>query len=164
MADFFGKLKVGFNKGTKVIQAKGTSAIEANKVKSELNALKKKRVQLFADIGKTVYEADKDGNFTTELVKEVLVSIKECDEQIVVVEAKINEIKESTEARLKEIDEEAKQEEAEMDANAEIKVEASVPDSEDVVDVEIEVEKEVVTQEIQSEVEVEIQEQHDKEQ
>lgn len=159
MADFFNKLKVGLNKGTKVIQAKGTSAIETNKVKSELNALKKKRLQLFADIGKTVYEADKDGSFSTELVKDVLVTIKECDHEIVEIESKLDGIKESTEARLKEIDEQARLEEAELAANTEVKVENVVPETEQVKDVEVEVEKTVVAQDIQTDVKVEVQQQ-----
>lgn len=159
MADLFGKLKVGFNKSTKVLQTQANSVLETNKIKSELSNLQKRRISLFADAGKTIYEADKNGTFDVNLIDTVLTPIKALDQEISEVEEKLANLKDEKEEKLREIDQQAKLEEAELEAKANTTVENNVPAAEEVVDVDVVVE----TQEVQQEVEVEIQDQGNQE-
>jgi len=103
MADFFSKLKKGIDKSAKVISAKSSSAIESNKVKSELGALRKSKNETFNAIGKKVYEAVLANDFDLTTVEEEINALKDFDVAIVEKEAAIVLIKSETEAKLEEI-------------------------------------------------------------
>lgn len=103
MADFFSKLKKGIDKSAKVISTKSTSAIESNKIKSELGALKKSKNETFSAIGQKVYEAVLAGEFDLDAVTEEISALKDFDLAIVEKEAAIEQIKAETEAKLEEI-------------------------------------------------------------
>ncbi len=103
MADFLNKLKKNIDKGAKVITAKSNSAIETQKVKSELNALKKSKAEAFSSIGKKVYEATQEGAFDLDLVADEISSLKELDAALADKELEIEKIKMDTEAKLDEI-------------------------------------------------------------
>jgi uncharacterized small protein (DUF1192 family) len=102
MADFFGKLKQTIDKSAKVITAKSSSALDSQKIKSEISALKKsKNEQLFA-IGKKVYESDKY-TFNLDLVSTELNNVAGFDADIALKEAELERIKAETEEKLDQI-------------------------------------------------------------
>lgn len=107
MSDFFSKLKKGIDKSTKVISAKSNSVIESNKVKSELNAIKKSKVDTFLTIGKKVYEAVENDSFDLSLLNEEIVAIRNFDVAIAEKEAELERIRIETDAKLSEINESA---------------------------------------------------------
>lgn len=102
MADLFNKIKQGIDKSTKVIGTKSTSLIDSNKVKSEINALKKNKDELIQKIGNVVYEVGRDA-FTIDLVVEELDSIHVLDAQIKDKEMELERIKLEADEKLQEI-------------------------------------------------------------
>lgn len=102
MSDLFGKLKQGIDKSTKVIGAKSASLIDTNKVKSEISTLNKSKEEQLLKVGILVYEAD-PMLFTYELVREHIDIIKSIDEQIVLKNEELEQIKLDTEEKLQEI-------------------------------------------------------------
>ncbi len=102
MSDLFGKLKQGIDKSTKVIGAKSASLIDTNKVKSEISNLNKSKEEQLLKVGVLVYEAD-PMLFTYELVREQIDIIKSIDEQIVLKNEELEQIKLDTEEKLQEI-------------------------------------------------------------
>lgn len=131
MADFFSKLKKGIDKSAKVIGAKGTSAIESNKVKSELSALKKSKNETFKAVGIKVYEAVLAEDFDLSLIAEEINALKDFDVAILEKEAEIEKIKADTEAKLEEINTIVEDEIIEPIKEVEVQVEDQV---EDIVD------------------------------
>lgn len=103
MADFFSKLKKGIDKNAKVLSTKSSAAIESNKVKSELSALKKSKNETFSVIGKKVYEAVLADGFDLAAVMEEVNALKDFDIAILDKEAAIANIKAEAEAKLVEI-------------------------------------------------------------
>jgi|GEM_PF-1384916 len=102
MADFFGKLKQTIDKSAKVITAKSTSALDTNKIKSEINELKKSRNGILFSIGKKVYESDKNA-FSLDLVATELVNVADFDARITLKEAELERLKLETEEKLDQI-------------------------------------------------------------
>jgi hypothetical protein len=107
MSDFFSKLKKGIDKSTKVIGAKSSSAIESNKVKSELNAIKKSKNDTFLLVGKKVYEAVENNAFDLSILNEEIISIRNFDVSIAEKEAELERIRIETDAKLSEINDKA---------------------------------------------------------
>lgn len=105
MSDFFSKLKKGIDKSTKVIGAKSSSVIESNKVKSELNAIKKSKTDTFLAIGTKVYDAVESNTFDLSLLNEEILAIRQFDVAIAEKEAELERIRIETDAKLSEINE-----------------------------------------------------------
>jgi len=127
MAGFFNNLKKEIGKGTKVLSAKSSSAIEINKVKSEVNALKKNKIEIFTAMGKKVYEGGVE--FVVAEVSEELESLKNIDITMGEKEVELERIKTETEAKLNEINtevESVKEEEVAAAVEVEIVVEDAV--------------------------------------
>lgn len=100
MSDLFGKLKQGIDKSTKVIGAKSTSLIDSNKVKSEINTLRKNKDELIRKIGLTVYETDRE-YFTVDMVVDELATIHAIDVQIREKEDELERIRIEAEEKMK---------------------------------------------------------------
>lgn len=136
MSDFFSKLKKGIDKSAKVISTKSNSAIESNKIKSELNALKKSKNETFSAIGQKVYEAVLADGFDLAAVEEEINALKDFDVSIEEKEAEILRIKAETEAKLEEINTVVEDEilepveEVEVDIEVTAAVEEAVEDKE----------------------------------
>lgn len=105
MSDFFSKLKKGIDKSTKVISAKSSSVIESNKVKSELNAIKKSKNDTFLAIGVKVFDAVESETFELSLLNEEIAAIRQFDVAIAEKEAELERIRIETDAKLSEINE-----------------------------------------------------------
>jgi len=103
MSDFFSKLKKGIDKSTKVISTKSNSVIESNKVKSELNAVRKSKTDTFLVIGKKVYEAVENNAFDLSLLNEEILALRQYDVTIAEKEAELERIRIETDAKLTEI-------------------------------------------------------------
>ncbi len=102
MSDFFGKLKQTIDKSAKVITAKSSSAIDSNKIKSEITELKKSKNGVLFSIGKKVYESDK-ATFSLALVATELVDVAAFDVSIALKEAELERLKADTEEKLDQI-------------------------------------------------------------
>lgn len=147
MSDFFSKLKKGIDKSAKVISTKSTSAIESNKIKSELNALKKSKNETFSAIGQKVYEAVLAEGFDPALVEEEVSALKDFDLAIVEKEAEIERIKAETEAKLDEINTVVEDEIVEPIEEVEVEIEVT-----EAVEEAVEEVKEVELQETEDEI------------
>lgn len=82
MADFFNKVKKGFNKGTTVISVKSSTMMETNKLKSEISSLKKEKTEMFTTVGERFYNMKKDGQVDYSELENMLARAFEIDQTI----------------------------------------------------------------------------------
>lgn len=99
MSDLFGKLKNTVDKGTKIITTKSSSIIDENKIKLEINALKKKKNELLIEIGTKVYKAN-PLNFSIDQLADELTEVNRVDNEIALLEKEIEHIKQDTEDKM----------------------------------------------------------------
>lgn len=141
MPGFLDKMKKGLDKGTKVISTRSSSLIETNKVKSELNALRKSKNEAFTEIGKKVYEGANE--FSVDDIFDEIQSIKGYDVAIEEKEIELERIKAETESKLSELNTEPVEagdlaDAVEVDIEVQDKVEEAVEEVvEEVKDVDV---------------------------
>jgi len=102
MPNFFDGILKTLDKGAKVVTTRSTSFIEINKLKNELNGLKKSKNESLIEIGKKVVDL-KDA-FALEKVTDQLKAIENFDMAIQVKESEIQGIKEETDEKINDID------------------------------------------------------------
>ncbi|MBE0451951.1 MAG: hypothetical protein IBX70_14080 [Clostridia bacterium] len=102
MSDLFGKLKNTVDKGAKIITTKSSSLIDENKLKMEINSLKKRKTDLLIGIGTKVYEAN-PLNFTIDLLVDDLTEINRVDNEIALLEEEIEHIKKEAEDKMNDL-------------------------------------------------------------
>lgn len=107
MADFFNKVKKGFNKGTTVISVKSSTMMETNKLKSEISSLKKEKTELFTTIGERFYNMKKEGQVNYTELENTLARAFEIDQTIEQREQAIEEAIRKQEETIKSLGEEA---------------------------------------------------------
>jgi len=107
MAGLFDKVKKGFNKGTAIVSAKSTTLIETNKLKQEISAAGRSKKEAITELGTTVYTASQAGEFSIDMVQEVMARITEADILVAELEAKIQALQEAEKSKLDEIKAEA---------------------------------------------------------
>lgn len=102
MSDLFGKLKNTVDKGAKIITTKSSSLIDENKLKLEINSLKKKKIDLLTEIGTKVYEAN-PLNFAIDQLADELTEVNSLDNEIGLLEKEIEHIKLEAEEKMNEL-------------------------------------------------------------
>ena len=102
MSDLFGKLKNTVDKGAKIITTKSSSLIDENKLKMEINSLKKKKNDLLVDIGTKVYEAN-PLNFSIDQLADELTEVNSVDNEIALLEKEIEHIKKEAEDKMNDL-------------------------------------------------------------
>ncbi|MCD4713729.1 MAG: hypothetical protein K8R73_10645 [Clostridiales bacterium] len=102
MSDLFGKLKNTVDKGAKIITTKSSSLIDENKLKLEINSLKKKKNDLLIEIGTRVYEAH-PLNFSIDQLADELTEVNSIDNEIALLEKEIEHIKKEVEDKMNDL-------------------------------------------------------------
>ncbi|PKM95468.1 MAG: hypothetical protein CVU84_05220 [Firmicutes bacterium HGW-Firmicutes-1] len=107
MADFFNKVKKGFNKGTTVISVKSSTMMETNKLKGEISSLKKEKTEIFTATGEKFYTMKKEGSVNIQELETVIARSFEIDQLIEQKEHGIEEAIKKQEDTLNSLDEES---------------------------------------------------------
>ena len=102
MADFFSKLKKGFDKGVNKVSIKSNTLVEINKVKGEINTLNTNIQQQKNELSNKFYHMYLQDEIDVEACKVFCHNIKEFEAQIREKEKVIEEIKAKEEILLAE--------------------------------------------------------------
>lgn len=98
--NLFEKIKKGLNKGIDTIGTKSKEFMDANKVKGDILDLKRKKVNIFEEIGQNAYTMFKANNFIENELKEKYLEIDEIIKQIEQKEEKLKQIHENAKNKL----------------------------------------------------------------
>lgn len=106
MADFFNKVKKGFNKGTATIGVKSSTMMETNKLKGEISSLKKEKTEVFTNVGEKFYGMKKEDGVNLDELSAIIVRAFEIDETILLKEQAIEDALKKQEEALRSLQEE----------------------------------------------------------
>lgn len=82
MADFFGKIKKGIDKGISVASQKSGELVETGKLQSQIISLKNDKKTSINELGKLTYEMLKSDSFELEILEEKYKEIREIEKEI----------------------------------------------------------------------------------
>jgi ribosomal protein L40E len=82
MADLFGKIKKGIDKGINIASQKSGELVEAGKLQTQIIALKNDRKSSINDLGKVTYDMLKSDSFELEILEEKFKKILEIEKEI----------------------------------------------------------------------------------
>lgn len=105
MADFFNKVKKGFNKGTTTIGIKSSTMMETNKLKGEISSLKREKTEVFTSVGDKYYSMKKEDLINIEELNTIIVRAFEIDLTIAQKEQAIEDALKKQEETLRALQE-----------------------------------------------------------
>ncbi|SHI57136.1 replication restart DNA helicase PriA [Dethiosulfatibacter aminovorans DSM 17477] len=82
MADLFGKIKKGIDKGIHVASQKSGELVETGKLQSQIISLKNDKKSSINELGKLTYEMLKSDSFELEVLEEKFKEILEIEKEI----------------------------------------------------------------------------------
>jgi ribosomal protein L40E len=82
MADLFGKIKKGIDKGISVASQKSGELVETGKLQSQIISLKNEKKTSINELGKLTYEMLKSDSFELEILEEKYKEISEIEMDI----------------------------------------------------------------------------------
>jgi len=82
MADLFGKIKKGIDKGINIASQKSGELVEAGKLQTQIMSLKSDRKNGINDLGKLTYDMLKSDSFELEILEEKFKAILEIEREI----------------------------------------------------------------------------------
>jgi hypothetical protein len=103
MADFFDKLKEGLNKGLTTASVKSKEMFDANRVKSQIADLEKRKKDAVAELGTTVCAMLDRGALDEASLREARLAIGEFDEQILAKQQELVEIRSQAQRDLQQL-------------------------------------------------------------